>query len=322
MKNVLVVSERDFERSPAMCCVVEMEDVLVRAFGGQLLSPNAPLPKGDLSTSIAFFSAIRASRLGLHRKCLNDLRARGATVVCYIFDAWTVPDFFNDRARRMKSALSSQFSLAGVCDHLAIPFQEAIDRFSPNDRKIVLHLPLGVDSSLVNGMHAERPVTALAYGRQPESLIAELSVALNGPDSDGLLYHTDHTEIRSILDFHAHRRQFWKIAQNSAIALAYDPWSTHQSRFPFSIVGQRWFECLAAGCAVVGRRPVTPEADTLIGWQDATLEAPDDPKEAVDFILDLSRDKARLQEIRERNVEHIRSQHDWTHRIEQLFRMI
>lgn len=305
-----------------MCCVVEMEDVLVRAFGGRLVLPNEPLPKGDVSRSVAFFCAIKASRLGVHRKYLNELRARGATVVCYIFDAWTVPDFFNDRSRRLKSALLRQFSLAGVCDHLVIPFRDSIDSFSPDDRKLVLHLPLGVDSSLVNGMNAERPITALAYGRQPEGLTAALSVALNAPNRDGLLYHTDHMEIRSILDFHAHRRQFWKIAQNSEIALAYDPWTSHQARFPFSIVGQRWLESLAAGCVVVGKRPLTPEADEIIGWQDATIQAPDDPKEAVEFILALSRDRARLRDIRERNVDQITSRHDWKHRIEQLFRMI
>lgn len=302
-----------------MCCVVEMEDVLVRDFGGRLIDPLAPLPEGNLSNTTVMVCTLSFRTLDAARPLLTRLRMRGARVVAYVYDAWNVRPFFYNRRRRAKGALLARFRLSGLCDWLAVPFEFARQEFSETDRKQVLHLPLGVDSTLVDGMNAQRPITTLAYGRQPEALVAFLSERLNAPDSGHFLHHTDHFQIQRIHDFHAHRRHFWKLAQTSAVALAYDPRATHAQRFPQSIVGQRWFESLAAGCVVIGRRPATPEADQLLDWPEATLEAPDDPQEVLDMILSLAGDPARLREIRARNVAEIRARHDWRHRMTALF---
>jgi hypothetical protein len=145
---------------------------------------------------------------------------------------------------------------------------------------------------------------------------------MNYPGSPFFVHHTDHMHIERIHNYIAHRRHFWKIAENSAVALAYDPNKTNPDRFPYPIIGQRWFESLAAGCAVVGTRPQTAEAGHLLDWEDATIEAPDSPEETLALVLALANDRARLRDIRERNVENIRRRHDWRVRFREFFEKI
>lgn len=320
--KLLVVSQRNTRKTPAMSCVIEMEDVLVAAYEAQLVYPEGPLPEGDLSHATVMVSTITYQSLEGVRDCLDQLRERGAKIVAYVFDGWGAKGFFYNRKRRLKGMMSARHRLSGLCDWLVVPFEWAREEFSARDQKQVLHLPLGVDTTRVNGMNAARPITLLAYGRQPGDLTALCSEVLNAPQSAHMMHHTDHFDVGRIHDFHAHRRHFWALARNSAIALAYDPRTTHAGRFGYSIVGQRWFECLAAGCVIVGRRPDTPEADQLLDWPDATLEAPADAQAALEFILDLAGDPARLAEIRERNVTETRARHDWRQRFETLFSQI
>ena len=108
---------------------------------------------------------------------------------------------------------------------------------------------------------------------------------------------------------------FWKMAQSSLIALAYDPKITSPQRVPMSIVGQRWFESLAAGCVVAGARPATDEADELLDWPEATIELAEAPEEALAQLYALCAEPRKLATIRERNVEHVRARHDWRHRL-------
>ena len=313
-RNLIVLSRRNLNRSPAMCCAVELEEVLVRNFDGQLVAlPD--VPRNGLARTVVFVAAINFGELQEAWHNLRKLRDSGARIVAYVFDSWNVREFFYNPRRRLRLYLQPTLALREVCDLLLVPFATSAEAFETGDRAIVRHVPLAVDSTLVNGLSAERSITLNAYGRQPEALIDYLSQSLNRPDSMTAMHHTNHFLISGITDMYAHRRQFWKIAQMSAIALAYDPRLTHPARFPVSIVGQRWFECLAAGCVVMGRRPQTPEADQLLDWPDATIELPEEFPDVVEAILALAGDTARLAMIRERNVAQIRARHDWLHRL-------
>jgi hypothetical protein len=138
---------------------------------------------------------------------------------------------------------------------------------------------------------------------------------MNDPASPFIFHHTDHMSVDRIHDKLLHRRHFWKLAQSSQIALAYDAKLTSPHRVPISIVGQRYFESLAAGCVIAGKRPVTEEADELLTWPQSTIDLPDDPGEAIGALRDLVADPRLQAAIRERNVEEVRARHDWRHRI-------
>lgn len=313
-QNLIVLSRRILDPSPAMCCAVELEDVLVRSFGGQLVMlPD--VPRSGLAKTVVFIAAMNFGALQKERRTLLNLRHYGARIIAYVFDSWNARDFFYNPRRQTRVYIQPNVALRRYCDLLLVPFSASVETFEARDREIVRHVPLAVDSSLVNGLNAARPITLNAYGRQPEALMQYLSQMLNRPDRMTSMHHTDHSIISGITDIYAHRRQFWKTAQMSAIALAYDPRLTHPARFPISIVGQRWFENLAAGSAVMGRRPQTPEVDQLLDWPDATIELPDALPDAVEAILALAADTVRLAVIRERNVAEIRARHDWLHRL-------
>lgn len=316
LQRIVTLSFRASDMSPAMCCVVELENLLVRSYDAELIE----LPSradGNLSNAVIICVALNFGQIMRARRSLIDARKRGAKVILYVFDAWNVKEFFYNPRRSLKSRFFPSFRLTAICDQLFVPFRAAKNDFRGADRLLVDHLPLGVDTSIVNGMNRNRSISVLGYGRQPKHIDAALSRHFNAASCDKIYYHTSHMRISAINDFQAHRRFFWKIAQSSELAIAYDHSSTGAQPY-YSIVGQRWFECLAAGCVIIGRRPKTPEADMILNWENSTLEIPENPREAVEFIQYLLSRRSVISEIRSRNVELVRQQHDWTHRIEKM----
>lgn len=313
-ERLVVLSFRAAFRMPAMCCVVELENVLERSYAAEIVEFPARIT-GNLSQAAVIFVGLNFGQIYEARRFLIDARMRGAKVLVYSFDAWNVEEFFYNPRRDMKARIFSDLRLENICDLVFVPFSKARLAFREQHRAIVRHLPLGVDTSLAFGLNYQRPISVLGYGRQPTAIDDALSLHFNSATADGYYYHTQHMKVGEIGNYAAHRRQFWKIAQSSALALAFDQ-SVTQSRAYYSIVGQRWFECLAAGCVIIGKRPQTEEVDGLLDWQNSTIELPDEPASAINFIENLLSQKALLAEVRSRNVEHVKLKHDWTKRID------
>lgn len=112
-----------------------------------------------------------------------------------------------------------------------------------------------------------------------------------------------------------------KLLQRSKMSLAFHLLVEPQEARPRapSFVTSRWFESLAAGCVVVGKRPPGRMAAELFGWPNALIELPDAPSMAVDFIKALASDDDFLQEIRARNVVEMCLRHDWRYRIRDIY---
>jgi hypothetical protein len=70
---------------------------------------------------------------------------------------------------------------------------------------------------------------------------------------------------------------------------------------------------------VIGKRPHTNSASDLIGWNDATLEVPDDPVSAVGMVRELARDAAFLAAQGRRNALEMCCRNDWRYRILQIY---
>ncbi|NJL45293.1 MAG: glycosyltransferase family 1 protein [Leptolyngbyaceae cyanobacterium SM2_3_12] len=85
------------------------------------------------------------------------------------------------------------------------------------------------------------------------------------------------------------------------------------------IVGYRWFEISAAGCAVLGKRPESSVIQDYLGWQDATIELPDDPQAGVEMIRHLLADTERMAAIHRRNYRENLLRNDWRHRFKAMF---
>lgn len=297
-----------------MCCMAELENVLIQEYDAELvLLPNVPRNLGGGATVICVLLALyelRAVEAQLAR-----LRNAGNRVILYFFDCWYASYVLYRPRQKLRNLLGLSKRLEDIADRICLPFREICDSLEPQHQAMTSHVPLAVDSQLVNGYNADRPISVLAYGQQLPTITNALARGMNRPGSGEIFHHTDHFTISRINDPGIHRMHFWKMAESSQIALAFDPKLTSPHRVPISIVGQRWYESLAAGCVVVGVRPTTKEADELLDWPDSTIELPADPAHAIEFLRMLCADKSRLASIRERNVAEVRKRHDWRNRI-------
>jgi hypothetical protein len=291
---------------------MELEDAVAAAFGGAVVLDARSVSGGDLSGVVVLVARLHSIRREDMRLCVG-LRRRGARVVLYVFDAWGLADRLRRREHWGRRFVERTPSLSECCDLLCLPFRREIEALAPGLRRIARHVPLGVDTTLAGEAFAERPPVVLAYGRQPPDVTAVLSRAMNRPGAPTLFLHTDHMEISGILDPYAHRRQFWRMAAMSRIALAFDgDFGGRRARYP--AVTQRWFECWAAGCVVVGRAPRTDEFPVLAPWPDAQIEAPSEAADLPDFLMALMADGARLARASAAAAAQARARHDWRDR--------
>ena len=314
-----LISLREQFKSPAMCCVVEFEDVIARYYGAEyhMLSSNTSV---DCDSKLVFIVILNFAQMRKIDRVLAKLRKQGKIVVLYLFDAWLnhgkLPIY-----RKLQNLVSPKYLFSRNYDLLCIPFQRTVHMLQSYTDAKVMHVPLAVDTSRCTGSRLDRPITFLAYGRQPKQLMNKMSTMANMPNSMHLLYHTDHMVISEIKDYYAHRRMFWSISERAIFSFAFDSYNPHQkqkSRFAFSFVGQRWFEAMSAGCVVVGRRPTCPEADQLFDWPDSTLDLDNDPEAASSQLVDWLGDRDRLRSIGLRNAAEVRRKHDWVNRLDRM----
>jgi len=199
-------------------------------------------------------------------------------------------------------------------DHLFVPLPGYVELFRSLSIPVST-VPMAADVTRFGSGGTVRPIDVTGYGRQPKDLVNDLSCRYNDPASPRVFNHTTFQKPQ-VRAHRPQRRLFWKYLTRSRISLCFDVLEVNPNqRFGQSFVAQRWFESLAAGCAVVGRRPACPEAAELLHWEDATIELPDAVPEAIEFLDALLEDRARLDRIHRRNYAHMLAEHDWRHRL-------
>lgn len=323
-----VLSARDCVGGPAMGCVMEMELVAVEALKAELVCPqplrrskpswlsrvSRQFPGASPSDQLRVRSEPRVSGdrrgeaeallvVSLNRgrldilDALPDWRRRFDVVVAYVFDSFE-GDWGVDPAD---------------LDAVFVPIRASVEELRPSLGERVHELPMAAD---VRRFGSPRPSAARwidvnGYGRQRRDHLETIADYFNRPGGAGVAFH----EGLIVRDQMRQRALFWQLLTHSRIALAYDVRTTGGDRFPYSIVSQRWFESLAAGCAVMGCRPCCPEVDELLNWPEATIELPNDPQDALAAVCDLLDQPARLDAIAARNYQQVLERHDWRHRI-------
>jgi hypothetical protein len=301
-----------------MCCVVEFEDVIVRKYGADLRTLDDA--KKECNHALVFVVVLNFAQMRKISPLLARFRSQGKIVIVYVFDGWLAHGKLS-LVRKIQAKLDPSYLSGRNFDLLAVPFLQTVTELRSSFGADVLHLPLAVDTTLSDGSRRDRPLTFLAYGRQPRRLIDGMSRTFNVPGSKYFMYHTSHASISEITDYYAHRRMFWSMSERSVFSLAFAGFKEERkqiSRFPFPFVGQRWFEAMAAGCVVVGQRPGGEEVDQLLDWPESTLELDSQPETAIEQLLDLLGDPDRLASIGLRNAAETREKHDWARRLDQM----
>jgi hypothetical protein len=332
MSDYYVLSQRNLRRDPAMGCLTEFEDVLLETCNGRIIAPGAQDIGGNSkalnlfkpSSQVEVPQPLTSSEqvlilVGMAWDICSLLphipnwRSRFDRVCVYVFDSFS---FLPTSAPSFRSKLSPFWKAGHQLDHIFLPMSGGIEQYQQWFGVPVTMIPYGCDVVKFGDANVtERSIDVIGYGRQHAEHSRLFAKAYNNLKSQRMYYHTDHMDIPVIHDFYIHRAFFWKILHRSHIALAYDVLLTSPNRFPFSMVTQRWFECLTAGCAVLGRRPTCPEADQLLSWEDATIDVPENTADLLLFVEDFLNDKQRLEAIHHRNYINALAKHDWRYRI-------
>ena len=332
MPEYYVVSARNRSRGPAQGCFVEFEDLLVDCCNAVLISPrlsdSRPVPGlSRFARPLQVDVPLRRSResqvlviVGISTgfvvevlTSIRNWRSRFDLVCAYVSDAW-----LEDVERvtpKWRLRLSRHWNTLAALDHLFIVMGECVGELAQAYQIPVSMLPMACDVLRYGSNRVPRAIDVMGYGRQHPVHGKALARVFNDPESQRVYYHTDHTGIGDVFDFNAHRRLFWKLLRQSKLALAYDALAVNTRKFPCSFVGQRWFECITAGCLIIGRRPTCAEMNELFTWVDSTVEAPEDEADFMDFVEGLLVDHDRLESAHRRNYFHALRAHDWRHRI-------
>lgn len=323
--SFFVLSERCRSRGAAQSCVNEFEDVIVHSLKAKLISPdNANGKPVDINSfdsdgeRIVFVICISAYPAYQLLSCVKDWRKKFDKVIVYIFDAYPM----SMEMGWLRKTLSRSVRALSEVDHIFVALGGGVELFERDFRAPVSFLPLAADVSKFGSGEAGRCISVNGYGRQHLIHSKMLSEHFNDTRNHGVYFHTNHTEIGQVYDYVAHRKQFWKLLSKSSIAMAYDPMAVNRSgenAFTFSFVGQRWFESLAAGCLVVGKRPTCPEAKDYLDWDDATVELPNDDGAVVQFLENILSDTNRLESAHKRNYMNSLLKNDWRHRLAKIF---
>lgn len=335
MNEFYILSFRKIRRSPAQCCLVEFEDVLLKCCHGKLIATESDIRLStrniyiqkifnNYSISIPVKNTTQSNQIliivGLSIYDCNILeflpnwRTRFDLVSAYIFDTYNTPS---------NISLFSRFTkLINRIDHLFIPMTEVIDDYRNTFTTNIEMIPMAADVLGFGKLKIDRYIDIMAYGRQFLPHKNTLENTYNTRNSPRIFYHTSHFQIGMIHDFYEHRRLFWKLLQNSKIAFAYDGIYTNPERFKCSFIAQRYFECIATGCVIVGKAPSCSEMKEIFGWKDSTLEIPMKENDLIPWLEELLENEDYLQEVQSRNYYNALKFHDWRYRFAQILDFI
>ncbi len=344
--NIYVLSQRGLISSVSYDPLFELENVLVQTCGGKLLVPTAhgitqwayerpryvhqflnkiirrtigpykPLDDSLQSLdkgNVLFIIGISGNDLTI-LSSIPRWRKRFDLVVAYIFDAWGF-HIYPKYTRHI--------------DHLFVPMPEIIAPLHEYFRIPVSLLPFGADVLTHGSGELNRPFDLISYGRIPQRYHKAFASKFNQPDSRQIYYRSTprrekmfpKTPYEERID-NEDQILLSKILIRTKLAFAFDTMHPGMRQFPYSFVTLRWFQCGAAGCVIIGKRPTTPLADKLLDWEDATIELPDDPKESVEFVEELLQNRTRLNSIHKRNYVENLARHDWRFRIKSMLEQL
>jgi hypothetical protein len=178
----------------------------------------------------------------------------------------------------------------------------------------------GIDCLTWACVSGDRSIDLIGFGRQPPSYHKQFQHAFHTPRS-ALIYLHSPIGATEGDDVWIERPMMLKLLQRSKMSLAFHLLVEPQFARPraASFVTSRWFESLASGCVVLGKRPPGQMAEEMFCWQNALIELSNDPKESTAMIAAFASDANFLEATRVRNVIEMCRLHDWRYRIRDVY---
>jgi hypothetical protein len=236
---------------------------------------------------------------------LVDSRKRFRKIAGYVIDSYFTEGFD-----------SSVISY----DHIFTTTQEGADLVRAKFSVSSSVLRQGFDCLTWASVDPARSIDLIGFGRQPASYHREFQRSFHSGHSNILYLHSPiGAKVGSAV--WEERPMMLKLLQRSKMSLAFHLLVEPEEARPraANFVTSRWFESLAAGCIVVGKRPLGEMAAEMFDWPNALIELPDAPSVAADLIKSLAGDVKFLRETRTRNVIEMCRRHDWRSRIRDIY---
>jgi hypothetical protein len=208
-------------------------------------------------------------------------------------------------------------------DFIFTGIQQDIARLDSGLEIYVHYIPMAVDVLKIAAKpDDQRPIAINGIGRQEPKISRIIADTFNKPDSNYFYYHTSSIQIKRITDWVRYRDMFWHVLRNSNLSLAFDSlYYNPTGQRKHSYVGPRWYESLGAGNIVVGIAPKSPDKDTLLNWENATIELPGEPSTALEKVISILENPEFLQKTIRTNLIEMNRRHDWRYRIADIFKI-
>lgn len=321
--KVVVVSRRGVHPHVGWVAIDEFEDLLAQYCGGIIVAPkrrgNSLLARSArrlLSDVVFDDNPPDAEILLVVARSPNDLAALRAV------SRW------RSRYRRVVGLVIDSYFHAGfprdtACyDHIFVTTSDAVEIVTRQFSVKCTVLRQGMDCLRWAPPPGARSIDLIGFGRQPPSYHKAFQRAFHDATSPHLYLHSPVGALTGPAIW-AERPMLLKLLQRSKLSLAFHLFVEPVGNRPRAMfLTSRWFESLAAGCVVVGKAPPGDMLDEMLPWEDASIELPDDPLDAVEFVRSLLQDENRLELASRRNVAEMCARHDWRYRIRDLFEQL
>jgi hypothetical protein len=314
-------------RNPASAgwvAIDEFEDLFQRLCGFRILCPDhrtllhGPLGKvqrrllgrfhrltdADANAELLLVVARTPSDLGMLYS-LAGARKRFRKIAGYVIDSYFTEGF--------ESSVLSY-------DHIFSTTKEGADLVRAKFGVSSSVLRQGFDCLTWASIDPNRSIDLIGFGRQPTSYHREFQRSFHASNSNILYLHSP-IGAKAGSAVWEERPMMLKLLQRSKMSLAFHLLVEPDEARPRAenFVTSRWFESLAAGCIVIGKRPLGEMAAEMFDWPNALIELPDAPSAAADLIQSLAGDAKFLRETRTRNVIEMCRRHDWRYRIRDIY---
>jgi hypothetical protein len=236
---------------------------------------------------------------------LTNARKRFRYIAGYVIDSYFTEDFG---------------SSVKAYDHIFSTTQEGADEVRNRFKVSSSVLRQGFDCLNWACSDSDRCIDLIGFGRQPASYHLAFQRAFHTHESPLLYLHSPIGTLTGEAVWRE-RPMLLKLLQRSNISLAFHLLVEPASDRPKSpnFVTSRWFESLASGCIIVGKRPPGAMANELFSWPNALIELPDEPDKAVAMIQNLASDARFVQTTRRRNIIEMLERHDWRYRLRDIY---
>lgn len=323
MTKVLVITGRGFQTELADCCAYDFENAIVDATGGDLFIAKEGLKPPGEHYDLVIVVGINFRKLATIYMLAG--RPRGTHTIGYVFGGY---GSHTTRYRSpVKRVLNPRYRALARMDRIFVGIENSVEKITRDLSIETTYLPMAANVLEISARPfksgVDRPIAISGFGRQHTETAEALCDRFNRPESDTLFFHNTASGGASAPDRERYRATFWQILRKSQISLAFDHFHANRNNAAeHSYVGPRWFEGLAAGAVIVGKAPPSPDKARLLNWADSTIELPDDPAEAPEFVAQLLADPERLRAASKANLIGMLRQNDWRHRLAEIFEQI